>query len=216
MSYKSRMRATRASMLLLLVCCLVTSGCARYEYDLVQPPELARHVANKVDSTFDRDPLHYALRTVDNRLVMRIYNRTDEPMELIGPRSSLVDPSGQSHPLRSQPMAGQSFIKLIFPPPRPLVYDPGPTFGVGVGYGIGSAYPHRHYRYPYYHSWGSFYDDDPWCGDYDYPRYFAVYDEGDVYYWDWRGSGNEARVSLVFRRGEKEFKHEFTFRRVKM
>jgi hypothetical protein len=182
-------------------------GCARYEYDIVQPPDLARHIANKVDTTVDVEPLQYALRTVDNRLVMRVYNRTDEPMELIGPRSSVVDPSGQSHPLRSQPLAGQSFIKLIFPPPRPRVYDPGPTFGVGVGYGIGSAHPHRRHH-PHYHSGGYFYDGDE-------PRYFAVYDEGDVYYWDWRGAG-EARVSLVFRRGDKEFKHEFTFRRVKI
>ena len=92
------------------------------------------------------------------------------------------------------------------------MYDPypyyGPNWGVGVGVGVShrvDAYPYR--RYPY----------DPFCYDYVVPppRFLAVYDEGDAYYWDWHDEG-EARVVLTFRRAEKEFRHELLFRRVKM
>ena len=55
---------------------------------------------------------------------------------------------------------------------------------------------------------------DPYWADYA-PRYLTVYDENDRYYWDWRGEG-EARAVLTFRRREREFRHEFLFRRQKM
>ena len=47
------------------------------------------------------------------------------------------------------------------------------------------------------------------------PHYLAVYDENDTYFWDWRGEG-EARAVLTYRRGDKEFRHDFLFRRQKM
>ena len=142
------------------------------------------HIATKTDQVVKIDPLEYRLRSVDSRLVMRIYNPTEDPIELLGPRSSVVDSEGQSHPLRSQTIAPQSFIKLIFPPPRPRVYDSGPRFGIGVGI-HSSAYPHHRYRRAYLHD-----EYDP------EPRYFVVYDDNDTSYWDWRGAG-EARVILA-------------------
>jgi hypothetical protein len=193
-----------APLLLTVALAATTVGCARYEYDLVQPPELTRHIGTKVDQVVAVEPLEYRLRTADNRLVMRVFNPTTQPIELLGPRSSVVDPQGQSHPLRSQSIAPQSFIKLIFPPLRPRLYDAGPTFGVGVGVYSGGA-RHRHRRFI----------DDPYPAAYDAPRYVAVYDEGDTYYWDWSGTG-EARINLAYRQGDREFRHEFTFRRVKM
>src|SRR5215207_3085901 len=114
---------------LLLFGAFVTTGCARYEYTLTQPPDLARHIGAQSDQVVDVDPLQYRLRTVDNRLVVRIYNQTDEPIELLGDKSFVVDPDGQSRPLRGQTIAPHAFMKLIFPPIRPRVYDPGPTFG---------------------------------------------------------------------------------------
>jgi hypothetical protein len=141
-----------------------------------------------------------------------------------------VDPEGQSHPLHGGPIAPHSFLKLIIPPPRPRVYESGPTYGVGVGFGVSRSYHHH----PYYHSWyedwyyyDPFYYDarypaypyryvDPvYPGYYDEPRYFAVYDDNDARYWDWHGEG-EARLNLVFLRGDKEFHHEFMFRRRKV
>jgi hypothetical protein len=194
------MRAVLATLTALFL----LGGCARYEYDLIQPAEHARHIGTRIDQVVVLDPLEYRLQSMDNRLVMRVFNPTDDPIELLGVRSSAVDPDGQSHPLRSQTIAPQSFIKLIFPPPRPRVYDHGSSFGFGVGIHSSS--------YPYYHHHNRCHFHDV---AYDVPRYFAVYDESDSYFWDWKGTG-EARIILVFRRGESELKHEFTFRRIKM
>src|SRR5262245_50127092 len=113
------MRRMRLNVPLLTLFGLLVGGCARYEYDVVRPDDLTGHVGTKEDVVFTRDPLEYRLRTADNRLVMRIYNPTDAPITLLGARSSVVDPDGQSHPLPSMTAAPESFIKLILPPLRP-------------------------------------------------------------------------------------------------
>lgn len=181
------------------------TGCATYEFDLTQPPDLQRHIGRNIDQVVTRDSLEYRLRAVDNRLVMRIFNQTDNPIQLRGDRSVVVDPNGQSRPLRSQSIAPRSFAKLIFPPMRPRIYDPGPTFGIGVTGGISRHY-HRDPFYP------AGYDSAP--------RYLYVDD--DSIYWDWKGEG-EIRVTLVYRTGgdanekdAKEIRHDFSFRRRKM
>src|SRR5688500_3822986 len=105
-------------VLLLLMVTLAGVGCARYEYDVVSPPQAAGHVGTKSDHTFALEPLEYRLRTIDNRLVMRVYNPTNENVTLLGARSTAVDPERQSHPLMTQTIApAGSFIKLILPPP---------------------------------------------------------------------------------------------------
>ena len=178
---------------LLLTLTLLGTSCARYEYDVVSPPHAAGHVGRKADHTFALDPLEYKLRTVDNRLVVRVYNPTSEDVTLLGGRSAAVDPDGQSHPLITQTIApGGSFIKLIIPPPRPRVYGGGSTFGIGVGVG---SYPHHHHH----HDRSSI---DHWPDD-DGPRYMTVYDDSDTYYWDWKGEG-QARLNLVYARGGAE------------
>jgi hypothetical protein len=197
----------------------VAGGCARYEYTIIQPPELSRHIGERADQVVDLDPLQYRMRTVDNRLVVRIYNQTDDPIEILGDKSFTVDPEGQSHPMRAQTIAPHAFVKLIFPPLRPRIYDPGPTFGVGLGVGVS-----RHYYGPY--GW-DYYDYPPgayyappfehyYTRYYDEPRFLTVYDDSDQRYWDWEGAGGEMRLSLSFRREEQTFQHAFTFKRVKM
>src|SRR4051812_47758329 len=125
---------------------LVVSGCAHYEYNVVEPPELARHIPTKSLQVLPRAPLDYQLQTYDNRLVMMIGNPTDQDVTLLGDRSVVVDPAGESHPLPSQTIASHSHIKLIPPPPRPEVYPYGPTFGFGVTH-VGSAHDvHCHPR----------------------------------------------------------------------
>jgi len=183
------MRSASVAILALVV----LTGCARYEYDLVEPREFTRHIGRNVDQAVDIEPLTYRLRS---------------------DKSTVVDPDGQSHPLRSQSIAPRSFIKLILPPPRPQVYDRGPTFGVGVGYGISSVVPDppdglpdRRAFHTHHNQWEPYFRDEP--------QYFAVYDESDTFYWDWKSVG-EARVNLVYRRGESELRHAFVFRRVKM
>jgi hypothetical protein len=186
------------------------TGCATYEFDLVRPPELTRHIGRSIDAVVQVEPLEYRMRSVDNRLVVRVFNPTNDPIELVGPKCSVVDPNGQSHPLPSQSIAPGSFVKLIFPPMRPRVYDPyyGPTWNTGMGaggyYRVGDGpaspatprpIPHPHFSSP--------------------PRYLVVYDDGDPYYWDWKGQ-SEVRAILAFRQGETEFRHEFVFRRRKV
>jgi hypothetical protein len=208
------MRSASVAIFALFVC-TVSTGCARYEYDLVEPRELTRHIGRSVDAVVEMDPLTYRLISVDNRLVTRVYNNTDESIELLGDKSAVVDPNGQSHPLRSQSIAPKSFVKLIFPPPRPTVYNNSPTFGLGVGMHVDAGFPgpppdglpDRRDFHTLYPQWEPYFRDPP--------QYIAVVDESDTYYWDWKDVG-EARVNLVYRRGGNEMRHAFVFRRVKM
>ena len=186
---------------------VLIGGCTHYGYDLVRPPDLARHVGSKEDAVFEYAPLTYRLRAVENRLVMRIFNPTGDPITLVGERSYAVDPGGQSHPLRGQTIAPNTFIKLILPPMRPYYYESSPNFGFGLGLGFGSVY-----RRPWgYYPWGypGYY---PYY--YDEPRYITYYDESDATYWDWEGQ-TDARIHLVFHQGQKMFEQEFLFHRVK-
>jgi hypothetical protein len=177
----------------------LATGCAKYEYDLVSPPDLRTHIGRKTDAVTPVEPLTYRWRTVDNRLVVRVFNPTEDPVELLGERSTVVSPDGQSHPLRGQTIAPSSHAKLILPPPRPRVYNSGPTFGVGVGMHVDArdrGFPHD----PYHH---------------DRPRYLTIYDDENALYWNWNGE-TEVRLTLVYRRGEDEIRHPFTIRRKKM
>lgn len=207
-------RPARCILLFVLAAAAASSaGCAKYEYDIVAPAELAQHVdakgtAGGVIERPDAPALRYAMRTVDNRLVVHVHNPGDAPVRLLGDQSTAVDPRGQSHPLRSQTIAPQSFIRLILPPQPPQVSPSGPSIGIGFGTVYGGGYPHRYgySRIGYGYGW------DPW---YDYPRYYTVYDENAVY-WNWDGE-TEVRLVLVYQRGEeKPFNHEFVIRRRKM
>ena len=53
---------------------LLLTGCARYEYDIVEPPAWASHVGEKSGVSL-RDDIEYRLVSSDDRLVMHIYNR---------------------------------------------------------------------------------------------------------------------------------------------
>jgi hypothetical protein len=126
---------------------------------------------------------------------------------LLGDRSIVVDPRGQSHPLRSQAVAQGSFLKLILPPMPAEVRRSGPTFGIGIGVGY-SHFHGRHGNHAFHH--GGLWHDPFW---YDEPRYYSVYDPNDSTYWEWSGEGGEARLVLVFDQGGKLFTHEFVFKR---
>ncbi len=194
----------RLACLPLLALAIGSIGCARYEYDLAHPPELARHIGRDKPVEVTVEPLRYRFQTADSRLVMRVYNTTDGPVRLLGDRSTVVDPRGQSHPLRSQTIAAGSYIKLILPPLPPRVQPRGPVIGIGIGGVISSGH---YYRRRYL---GRGFGYDPFL---DGPRYYSVYDPSDAAYWEWDGEG-EARVVLVFQSGdEKPFSHEFVFRR---
>jgi hypothetical protein len=178
-------------------------GCARYEYDIVSPPEMAQHVGERNDVVLSRDPLQYRLISADNHLIMRIFNATGDRIQLLGSQSVAVDPQGQSHPLRNLIMAPNSFVKLILPPMKPQVAPSGPVIGIGVGFGYADPYGLGYYD-PLY--------DSMWQR----PRYYAVYDADNTYFWDWPDQG-DVRLTLVFQRDEqKPFSQEFVFHRRKM
>ena len=193
------------SLLLFAALLVTTSGCARYEYDIVRPPEAQQHVGGQRDTVVALDPLMYRMRSVENHLVVRIHNPTSDRIQLLGAESFVVDPHGESHPMRAQTIAPHSFIKLILPPPPPEVAPAGPSIQFGIGAGFGAAYP---YSYGYF---DPFYDP-VW----DRPRYYAVYEPGGAFYWEWPGE-SDVRLNLVFQRDEqKPFSHEFVFHRRKM
>ena len=185
-------------LLLLPLLLSINIGCSHPEFDLVAPSELSTHINDKTDSVVQRDPLRYQFNAVDGRLVMRINNDTQSDIALLGAMSAVVDPQGQSHPLRSQAIAAHSFIKLILPPIRPhLQQNPSVGFGLGI---IGRAG-----RY-----------DRPGFIDHDYgyaePRYFDVVDD-DSMYWDWDGE-TQIRLNLTFEQQGHQFTQSFVLRRV--
>ena len=195
-----------------LLLLLLSSGCAHYEYDLVNPPDLARHIGTAADAVVQVDPLEYRLRTYENRLVMSIFNPTPDPITLAGDRSYVVDPAGQSHPLRIQTIAPGTFIRLVLPPMRPGYYQSSPNIGIGFGVGFGVGYSRFYGGHRYgYRGFGY----DPFF--YDEPRYYTYYDESDNTYWNWEGQ-TAVRMHLVYMRagGREPFTQDFTFARKKM
>ncbi|HTW94578.1 MAG TPA: hypothetical protein VMD30_07285 [Tepidisphaeraceae bacterium] len=94
---------------------LLVAGCACYEYDLIGPGSLARHVGSAA-TWFHLDPVNYSLVSYDNRLVMTVENPNDEPVQLLGNRCRIIDPMGGSHPVPDQMIEPGKSIKMIFPP----------------------------------------------------------------------------------------------------
>jgi hypothetical protein len=181
---------------------LWVTGCARYEYDIVNPPDLARHIGEKHDEVVQAGPLEYRMRSYESRLVVDVFNPTGDPVTLAGERSFVVAPNGQSHPFRTQTIGPSAFVKLILPPMRPYYRAGGPTIGFGVGVGLSRG------RYgPGYSRFGAI--------GYDEPQYFTYYDESDATYWTWEGE-TDARVHLMYQAGGRELTHEFVFHRRKM
>jgi hypothetical protein len=193
----------RLFTLLLLFAC---NGCTTYEYDITRPADMTGHITAKADTTIQRDPLIYHFRADESRLVVSIENPTDDAVQLLGDRSTVVDFGGQSHPLQSRAAAPHSFVKLILPPFRPTYERTGPSIGIGIGTMVGTRDRYR----------GGI-DDDPLLyntTDAPGPQYLTLVDTGDAVYWDWSGEG-EIRLSLVFQSADKEFTHDWVIRRVK-
>jgi hypothetical protein len=189
---------------------LLFTGCARYEYDVLEPRQLAGHVGTKGWVSLRRQgDLEYLLRTADNRLVMLIHNRGDATLKLLADDSVVVDPAGESRPVAGATLVPGSHVKRIFPPPRPRVGPYGPTIGIGVGAAYGSGHGHYHHGHHHHGYYGAGYDMTE-------PRYYTVYDPNDRTYFDWPG-GTSVRLLLTFQReGAENVRHEFLIRRTKM
>jgi hypothetical protein len=205
-----------SSLILSLLCLL--AGCAHYEYEVVQPPELAGHVGDDAWVALRRGGgIDYRLRSYDNYLVMLVYNDGDTPVKLLGTDSFAVDPHGESHPMPSSTIPPGSYVKRIFPPPRPRVDPYGPSWSFGVGYvhaqhvSAATSHPPHHsawYPYPYHYGYANHYYE---------PRYYTVYDVNDRTYFNWPG-GTSVRFLFAFAREGQEgvIRQELLVRRVKM
>jgi hypothetical protein len=172
---------------------LLMTGCVSYDYQIVEPANLSRHVGDQL-VTMTWDPLEYRFRRNNDRLAMTIVNPTTNRIVLLGDRSYVVDPKGESHPLRGQAIAPHSYTSMLLPPPQAVVqttypgiyaYGPGP-----VWYG------------PY---WGGFYND------FYYGPVTSYYHVNTPY--DWKWDVGQARLRLTYDQGGKIFDHDFVIAR---
>lgn len=183
---------------------LLGVGCASYQYRVVEPVELAGPIQRQEAIAFPWGPLEYHLVEARDELGILIVNLADEDVMLLGDRSYIVDPSGETHAMPSRSIAPHSRITMVLPPQPGYVYAP-PRVSVGVGVGTGyrgahvgtGVYNHRWAGYPY------------WSG---YPRYVYVQDGGP--YWRWKEG--PVRMRLVYEQAGQRFEHNFAFERVRV
>jgi hypothetical protein len=194
----------RAIPMAILAGFLLAGGCARYEYVLLEPGG-EQVVAPRERLAVTYEPMIYRLaRTDRDRLLVRITNTTDQPIRVIGERSYVVDPEGQTHPLGRGTIAPHAYIDLVLPPP-PRVYRGYPRYHYGMGYG-------RWYRHHHPYGWGYFpygrgFYYDPWMHD---PSMYTVEVYGP-YHWEW--ATGTIRLHLAYERGEERFDHNLAILR---
>ncbi len=181
---------------LLVLACL--TGCASYQYDLVEPPLYAGALDGSGPRPFALDPLQYTVGTAEDRLSIQVFNPTGETVQLSGRESSVVDPDRRSHPLIDQTIAPQSYVRIVLPPLRPWAGTTGFVGGSPASQNDGGVSAEEQKAYS-----NTGHAADP------------GYDRASPVYWDWPGPG-DVRVHLVYRRGDgSTFAHDLAFRRRK-
>ncbi len=174
----------------LLATAIIVTGCRTYVYRVVQPPGVPTVVDHPVALHYD--PLDYELVRSHDRLLILITNPTADRLALIGNRSFVVDPRGESHPLRGQVLGPHSYARLSLPPPPVLVAYPDYwSWGWGMGWGPGWYDPF----------WGPFYGAYWGPPPVSYSRIITPFD------WSWKEGA--ARVRLTYERNAKTFEHDF-------
>src|SRR5260221_5868452 len=103
-------------------CCLpimivaaLCGGCAHYEYDIVNPPQLQQHIGER-EVVVRVEPLEYRFMAYEDHLIAHIFNPSGDVIQFLGEQSTIVDPSGQRHPLRGQRIPPNTHMKLVLPP----------------------------------------------------------------------------------------------------
>jgi len=178
-------------LLLLSASVVYLSGCQSYMYRVVQPPGITQPVKDHTVS-LPYDPLEYQLVRYEDRLAVRIMNLTDDRIVLLGDRSYVVDPLGESHPLPNEILGPHSFIRMQLPP-SPLTFA-STDWSWGWAWGWG---------------WGPY---DPFWGPYWGPRYYGpppvtYYQIVTRYDWTWKTGA--ARLRLTYDRNRNTFEHDF-------
>jgi hypothetical protein len=100
-------------MLLLCLC----SACATIEFDAT-PQGFGQpiHVGNDQDVEITLQPLTYRMRADEGHLILWIENQSNAAVELVGDKSYVMDPQGQSHPLHDRMILIGESSKLVLPP----------------------------------------------------------------------------------------------------
>src|SRR5262249_41183227 len=130
------------TVFVLLLAGVFASGCRTYQYRILQPTGIAQPVGDQ-PAVVRYDPLEYRLVRNHDRLDLRIFNPTDERIVLLGNRSYVVDPRGESHPVRGRVVGPHSFTGMLLPP-EPITF---PSYGYGWGWGWG---PYAPFYDPFY------------------------------------------------------------------
>jgi len=175
-------------------------GCQTHTYRLVQPAT-ANATIGETPIPLKIEPLEYRVAQHDNRISLRVLNPTSERIVLLGERSSVIDASGESHPLRGRVMEPHSYIRLVLPPVPSGFQHPDYTWGWGWG---GATWGWGWPGYP------------PMSGPY-YAEGFLgppplVYEHPLTVY-DWTWNRGPVHLRLTYDRGKESFEHEFEFNR---
>jgi hypothetical protein len=175
---------------LLLTAAALVSGCRTYDYQIVRPAPGGRIADQPV--TIQYEPLQYRLSRQHERLALHISNPTDDRITLRGDRSYVVDPQGESHPVRGRVIGPHSYTRMLLPP-EPITY---PYYGYGAGWGGGWGGPYSPY-------WDGFYND------FYYSPSVWYYQTRTPYDWEWKTG--LARLHLSYERNGQTFAHDFEF-----
>ena len=183
----------RLAGLALLALCL--SGCGTYHYRVVQPATAVPPIDNR-PITIHYEPLDYRLSKDRDRLAVLITNPTADRIVLLGSKSFVVDPRGESHPIRDRIIGPHSYTRMLIPP-VPFTY----------------AYP-DYWAYPPFGAWGymgSWYDPmwGPWGAPYWGPPPMSYNHVLTIYDWKWKEG--PARLRLTYEQCGKTFEHDFEF-----
>jgi hypothetical protein len=182
-------KISRMSTKLALMITILLGGCAQVEFDAtLAGAGQAIRVGNSQDVQFSATPLNYRMQAVESHLVFWIENPTSEPVELIGDKSTVIDPEGIAHPLHGEMIAPNSSIKEVLPP----LAEPADT---GAPSSPDAASPY----------------DRP--GFISVPGALTNSDKIDPI-WQWNDE-LEVQLNLVFEQNGHQFEQHFSFRRVR-
>ena len=186
----------KVKLMLLALAATCLCGCQTYVYRIAQPQTGAPVVGDQ-PVTVHVDPLDYTFRREESRLSMQINNPTADRILLRADRSYVVDPQGESHPVRARIIAPHSFSRMLLPPLRLTLAYPEYGWGAWSGYaGWGWGWG------PYIPYWGPYYGPAFWGPPpVSYQQVVTSYD------WVWNTGG--VQLHLSYERGNQQFEHAF-------
>lgn len=163
-------------------------GCAHYQFLLVQPGQYAQ-VVGEQPIRIVYEPLQYQLARHDDRLILQIENPTANPVNLVGSKSYVVEPQGESRPVRGRAIAPHSRVRMSLPPKPPRIT----TYGFAGYWGPGPFWYGPYGYYPGYYPYG----------------YAESYELITPYDWHWKKG--DVRLHLSYSYQATTFEQEFVF-----